>query len=105
MGYHKNKIPKGILGEVSKIDEEYLEFKDALESENPVMSLVELSDLLGAIEAFSKKRHNLSLGDLLKMTEATKSAFEDGSRIDPREISNYKVPSHLNLAVPAPTKG
>jgi hypothetical protein len=102
MGYHKNKIPKGVLGEISKIDEEYFEFKDALETENPVMALVELSDLLGAIEAFSKKRHNLSLSDLLKMTEATKSAFEDGTRIDPKTISNYKVPSITHLAVPVP---
>jgi hypothetical protein len=103
MGYHKNKIPKGVLGEVSKIDEEYLEFKDALETENPVMALVELSDLLGAIEAFSKKRHNLSLTDLLKMTEATKSAFEDGTRVDPRTVSNHNLSSIAYLAVPPPT--
>lgn len=102
MGYHKNKIPKGVLGEASKIDEEYLEFKDALETENPVMAMVELSDLLGAIDAYSRKRHNLSLTDLLKMTEATKSAFEDGTRVDPRAVSNYKVSSIAHLAVPAP---
>lgn len=102
MGYHKNKIPKGVLGEVSKIDEEYLEFKDALETENPVMALVELSDLLGAIEAFSKKRHNLTISDLLRMTEATKSAFEDGTRVDPKTISNYKISSIAHLTVPAP---
>jgi hypothetical protein len=54
MGYHKNEIKKGVLGEVSKIDEEYLEFKDAIESNNPVMAMTELSDLLGAVEAFSK---------------------------------------------------
>ena len=80
MGYHKNKIPKGTLGEASKIEEEYLEFRDAMESENPVMALLELSDLLGAIESFTKNHHNLNIKDLLKMTYATKSAFEDGTR-------------------------
>ena len=102
MGYHKNKIPKGVLGEVSKIDEEYLEFKDALESENPVMALLELSDLLGAISEFSRKQHNIGLQDLIKMSDATKSAFEDGTRVDPKTVSNYKVPVITHLLVPPP---
>ncbi len=79
MGYHKTKIEKGVLGEFSKIREEFLEAEDALEQDNKVMMLVELCDLIGAIEAYSEK-HNMSLNDLITMKDATKSAFLDGSR-------------------------
>lgn len=83
-----------MFGESSKIEEEYLEFKDAMEDNNPVMALMELSDLIGAIEAFSKKHHNIGLDSLKKMSDTTKSAFEDGTRIDPtiRKKSGYEVP-------------
>lgn len=43
------------------------------------MLLVELSDLLGAIEGYCSK-HNITLNDLLRMKEATKGAFSDGTR-------------------------
>lgn len=79
MGYHKTEIEKGIFGEFSKIKEEFLEAQDALEQNNHIMLLVELSDLLGAIDAYVKQ-FNLSIEDLIIMKNATKSAFEDGSR-------------------------
>ena len=79
MGYHNIEIPKGKLGCFSKIEEEFLEAKDAFYSGNAVMVLLELSDMLGAIEAFVEK-YNMSLGDLIIMNEATKRAFKDGSR-------------------------
>lgn len=79
MGYHVAKIPKGKLGEASKITEEYLEFLDSLDQDNPLMAVFELSDLLGAIEAFAKK-HNFTLEDLIQMMNATKRAFSDGTR-------------------------
>lgn len=80
MGYHKNKIPKGVLGEFSKIKEEFLEAEDAIEQENNIMLLVELSDLIGAIESYCENNHNITLGDLLIMSKATKNAFNDGTR-------------------------
>jgi phosphoribosyl-ATP pyrophosphohydrolase len=79
MGYHKNKIEKGTLGEFSKIKEEFLEAEDAYEQGNNIMLLLELSDMLGAIEDFLKK-YNMNLDDLTKMKNATQSAFNDGSR-------------------------
>lgn len=81
MGYHKNKIPKGILGEFSKIKEEFLEAEDAIEQSNNIMLLVELSDLIGAIESYCENNHNITLEDLLIMNKATKNAFKDGTRI------------------------
>ena len=79
MGYHSKEIQKGKLGEFSKIKEEFEELMDANEQKNSVLEICELADLLGAIEAYAKK-WNLSLGELNKMKESTKKAFEDGSR-------------------------
>lgn len=79
-GYHKRKIKKGVLGELSKIREEFEELEDALAQNNPVMSLVELSDLVGAIEAYIENNHKITLEQLLNMTKATKRAFQNGDR-------------------------
>lgn len=79
MGYHKSEIPKGVLGEFSKIEEEFLEAKDAITQNIPIMCLLELADLIGAIELYANK-FNMTLDDLISMKTATKSAFEDGTR-------------------------
>lgn len=79
MSYHLKTIPKGVLGDFSKIEEEFLEAQDAFEQKNPVMTLVELSDLLGAIEAYVATFH-MTLQDLIVMKEATTRAFNSGHR-------------------------
>lgn len=79
MGYHKRKIKKGKLGEISKIQEEFDELMDANEQGNSVLEICELCDILGAIEAYAKK-YNLSIPDLMKMKCATESAFKEGKR-------------------------
>jgi hypothetical protein len=48
-GYHIRVIEKGVLGEFSKIREEYLECMDAFEQFCVIMALIEMSDLLGAM--------------------------------------------------------
>ena len=64
--------------EITKI---LLQMKDALEQNNPIMALVELSDLCGAMEAFLQKYHpSIHMSHLLEMSKATKSAFNDGTR-------------------------
>lgn len=82
MTYHKRQIKKGTYGEISKVTEEYEELLDAVEQDNKVMMLVEVSDLLGAIQEFINVQFKgtLTLTDILKMTEATKKAFESGHR-------------------------
>lgn len=80
MPYHKKQIPKGTYGEFSKITEEYLEFEDAFEQGDKVLQLCELSDLLGAIEAYTLGRFNVGLLDLIKFSNKTKSTFIEGSR-------------------------
>lgn len=79
MGYHKTHIPKGVLGEISKISEEYYELEDAFNQDCKVLMICELCDMIGAIEAYAKN-FNLSLQDLINMKNLTKSAFEEGKR-------------------------
>lgn len=80
MTYHKKKIERGEFGKVSKIREEYEEFEDAMEQGNTVMALVELSDLIGAIEGYTLRFHNISLRELIEMKDATRRAFDSGHR-------------------------
>jgi phosphoribosyl-ATP pyrophosphohydrolase len=80
-GYHLRGIEKGILGEPSKIREEAEELIDAYEQDSRVMELVELSDLMGAVEAFLAKRHpGYTLDDLKTFSAITQRAFVNGRR-------------------------
>jgi len=79
MGYHKNTIEKGVLGEFSKIKEEFLELEDAWEQDDQILQICELCDLIGAIEAYAAN-WNLEIDDLIKMKEKTKQAFLEGQR-------------------------
>jgi phosphoribosyl-ATP pyrophosphohydrolase len=80
-GYHLSHIEKGILGELSKVSEELAEAIDAEEQGVKVMVLVELSDLLGAIEAYLERYHGgTTLQDLIDMKDVTKRAFKNGRR-------------------------
>lgn len=78
-GYHKREIPRGTYGEVSKVTEEYQEMMDAIDQNNPLMVLQEMSDLIGAIEGYVS-RYGLTLQDLITMKDATRRAFLDGTR-------------------------
>lgn len=79
--YHLNKIPKGEIGELSKVMEECLEALDANEQGCSVMVLVELSDMIGAIELYLKKHHpSISIDDLKAMSHITQRAFNTGHR-------------------------
>lgn len=82
MGYHIKEIPRGEFGELSKVNEELLEALDAEEQKNPVMVLIELSDILGAIDGYLQKRYEgkLTMKDLLVMSKATQRAFQSGAR-------------------------
>lgn len=79
MSYHKRKIKKGVLGEFSKIREEFEELEDAHEQASPVLEICELCDVIGAVEAYAK-RWNLTLDDLIRMKKSTSDAFKSGKR-------------------------
>lgn len=79
MGYHKREIEKGVIGEFSKIREEFEELTDAEEQSCKGLIICELCDLVGAIEEYVKK-YNLTLADLVQFSDMTKSAFKEGKR-------------------------
>lgn len=86
LGYSEFPIKKGVLGEISKIEEEYQEFLGAVRQGNRIMSLVEVADLIGAIELYLEaielylEKNNLSIEDALKMSKDTKRSFLEGQR-------------------------
>ena len=81
VGYHIAKISRGVFGEDTKIFEEVDEFADALDQGVSLMALVELSDLIGAIQGWLAKHHpSITLDDLIAMSVVTQRAFESGAR-------------------------
>lgn len=81
MGYHVAEIKKGQVGWLSKIQEELDEANDAEEQGCKILLLVELSDILGAVDQYLEKNFSdISMDDLQKMSKITQSAFKDGSR-------------------------
>jgi hypothetical protein len=82
MGYHKAEITKGKFGELSKIQEELDELKDAIDQDVKLMALIEIADLYGALEGYLAKHFpSITMYDVLKMSELTKKAFQDGTRV------------------------
>lgn len=80
-GYHVRDIPKGKIGEPSKIVEEAYEILDAHEQGIKVMTHVEMSDLYGALDRYREKYHNdVSMKDLAAMYRVTRRAFDNGKR-------------------------
>lgn len=80
-GYHITPIAKGELGESSKILEEIQELIDAEKQNCKVMAIIELSDIVGAVQAYvHKQKLGVTLVDLEKMSHITKRAFDNGFR-------------------------
>lgn len=79
MSYHLRKIEKGVFGDISKVQEELLEYQDAMEQGSTIMAAVELSDLYGALEAVADS-HKLTMEDLKIMSRITNRAFITGYR-------------------------
>lgn len=80
MGYHKNEIQRGIYGQFSKIREEFQELEDGVNQGDKVLQIVELTDLVGAIEEYARLEFNLTMLDLITFSNKTKSAFKENKR-------------------------
>ncbi len=80
MGYHKIEILKGVLGEFSKIKEEFQELSDAVQQEDKILISCELTDLIGAIESYAEDQLNLTLHDLICFSNKTKQSFKENKR-------------------------
>lgn len=80
-GYHVTDIPKGVLGEPSKVVEEAAELADAHQQGVGIMALVEAADLYGALRAYLAQHHpGKTMADLEAMADVTERAFRNGRR-------------------------
>lgn len=67
MKFHERAIPKGKYGELSKVVEEIEEALDSEERGHRVMLLLELADIIGAIDGMLLKQFpEFTTEDLLK---------------------------------------
>lgn len=81
IGYHIDNIMPGTYGEINKIEEEINELKDAKSQGCKIMELVELSDVIGAIDGYLRKYHpGILMSDLISMSNITRRAFLSGER-------------------------
>ena len=80
-GYHITHIKKQPYGSIEKIKEEVEELFDAVEQDCKIMQLVELSDIIGAVEGVLEQQFpDMTLQDLIIMSNITKRAFRTGGR-------------------------
>lgn len=76
--FHKNKqILKGKIGEFSKIQEEFEELKDAAEQGDRVLTICELTDLVGAIDFYASNYFNLKIEDLKIFSDKRVASFSN----------------------------
>ncbi len=76
-----NRTSEWVYGHFSKIEEEFHELKDAMNQQDRVLALVELSDLIGAIDGFLKNEFKtIDFNDIIKFSKLTQNAFETGDR-------------------------
>jgi hypothetical protein len=97
-GYHVNVIDKGVYGQFSKVAEEFQEVQDAWEQECTIMALVELSDMLGAMEAVYPDfhRHAAQAEEQLRhrMVQNKHQPVEARSRIEITEAFQFVAKDH-----------
>ena len=77
MKFHKAIIQKGIYGELSKIKEELDEAYDAESQNQDLMLLIELSDIIGAVEGVSKK-YGFTLEQLIAFAKLRSKVAMEG---------------------------
>ncbi len=75
--WHKRKIVKGNLGEISKIQEEVEEALDAEEQGQKVMLLIELADIVGATGLVAEK-YGMTLDDLVAFAKLRSEVMRNG---------------------------
>lgn len=103
MSYHKLKICKHNVGSPWKLQEEVLEYIDAVSNDNPVMAANELSDLYGVIEEEAKK-YGLTMDNLKTMSDLTKQVLNDKLKmphdiLDDKKSCEESIDSHIYLDI------
>lgn len=95
MSYHNIKIPKTHHTSHFKIQEEVMEYLDAISSGNKIMAIQELSDVYGCLENLT---HSLgySVDDLKVMSDTTKRVFNGGIRVN-ESLFSYLYHNHKSI--------
>lgn len=89
MSYHKLKIHKHAINSPYKLQEEFLEYIDAISTGNKIMAVQELADIYGSLENEANK-FKLNMNDLKVMSDLTKKVFKEGVRTSQDFISYLK---------------
>lgn len=102
--FHQRTIPRGVYGQPSKVWEEYWEAVDAFEQQQTLMLLVELADILGALQGYvvvdvhalwaqrSRQVSHDSTSQLLQQLQQSLTVLFDG---DPTAEQILVVLTHL----------
>lgn len=82
MGYHLRPIKvRGEFGTIEKMEEELDELREAMEQNNKILALIELTDLYGALRGYLETHFpDISMEDVKNMSDATRRAFLEGDR-------------------------
>jgi len=80
--FHTKPIEKGEYGELSKIQEELDEAFDAQEQKDDLMLLIELADIIGAVEGVAKGKYGFTIEQLLTFarTRSKVAIFEENQK-------------------------
>ena len=101
-GYHLRDIPKGVVGEASKVIEEAFELLDAEEQGSGVMALWEMGDVLLALQTLRETKYpSMPWSEVEKTAEITRRVFENGVRgplVRRSEFCKAKDPRTLEWA-------
>lgn len=95
MSYHKLKIHKHAIGSPYKLQEEFLEYIDAIATGNKVMAIQELSDLFGCLENEASK-FGITIAELKIMSDVTKDVFTSGTRTN-EDLLTYLKREHDSI--------
>lgn len=82
MGYHIRNIPRGTLGEWSKVSEEIEEIIDALEQNLKPMVLIELCDCLGAVRATLDSNDGFKFENWVYVTSTERNQYQRYTDLD-----------------------
>ena len=82
MGYHIRNIPRGTLGEWSKVSEEIEEIIDALEQNLKPMVLIELCDCLGAVRATLDSNDGFKFENCVYVTSTERNQYQRYTDLD-----------------------
>ena len=82
MGYHIRNIPRGTLGEWSKVSEEIEEIIDALEQNLKPMVLIELCDCLGAIHSHANHEEEFNFENWVYITSTERNQYQRYTDLD-----------------------